>query len=75
MNCARALDLVSEALDQALPPDQRIEFEEHLVECDACGRYVAQLRLSVEALKHLPPQGTPNLRRAELIEEFRKKFR
>lgn len=75
MNCSQTLDLVSEALDEALPEDQRTEFEEHLRACTACGRYVAQLRLSVEALKHLPPQGTPNLRRAELIEEFRKKFR
>lgn len=75
MNCAEVLDVVSEALDGTLVEEVRLQFDEHLGECLACRTYVEQLRLSVEALKRVPKRGKPNPRQAELIEEYRKKFR
>lgn len=75
MNCVQTLDLVTEALDGALGESQRVEFEGHVRACTACGRYVDQLRIAIEALRRLPKSGRANPRRAELIEEFRKQFR
>jgi predicted anti-sigma-YlaC factor YlaD len=75
MNCAEVLDVVSEALDGTLVEEVQKQFDEHLGECFACRTYVEQLRVSVEALKRIPKQGKPNPRQAELIEEYRKKFR
>ena len=44
-------------------------------QCSACRSYVEHIRISVQALKGLPKSGRPNLRRAEIIEAYRKKFR
>lgn len=75
MNCKEALDVVSEALDETLEESARREFLEHMGRCSACRSYVEQLRISVQALRSLPKSGRPNLRRAEIIEAYRKKFR
>ena len=75
MNCIKALDLVTEALDDALEADVRADFDDHLAECPSCRRYVEQVVVSVETLKRSPTPGRSNPRRSELIEEFRKKFR
>ena len=69
--CRDAVELFSDFLEGALPPDLAALCEEHLRDCDSCLRYLAQLRLSVEALAQMPRALDPE-RRATLLALFRK---
>lgn len=53
--CRELVDLVTEYLDGVLEPGWRAGFEKHLDECDGCSEYVAQIRITLQALKALAP--------------------
>jgi len=55
MNCNELVDLITEYLENALPPREAGRFEAHLEECDHCRRYLEQMRLSVRATGQLNP--------------------
>jgi predicted anti-sigma-YlaC factor YlaD len=74
MDCVEALDLVGEAFEDALTPDTRARFEDHLAECAACRTYVEQLRLTLQALERLTPEDQENPRRTALLDAFKRKF-
>ena len=44
MPCAEFVERVTDYLEGALPPDDRVRLEEHLGDCDACVLYLEQLR-------------------------------
>jgi anti-sigma factor RsiW len=48
--CRELVELVTEYLEGALPPDEVLAVEAHLVECEGCERYVNQVRATVRAL-------------------------
>ena len=74
MNCYEAIDLMGEALEGRLASNARPGFDEHLEECTTCRTYFEQLRLTLKALEHLPPQGETSRRRSELIAAFKREF-
>ena len=41
--CAEIVELVTDYLEGALPPDARARVEEHLAGCDGCTEYLAQI--------------------------------
>jgi hypothetical protein len=43
MVCRELVELVTEYLDDALPPDLRTAVSRHLGDCDGCLRYARQL--------------------------------
>jgi anti-sigma factor RsiW len=45
--CQEVVELVTAYLDDALVPEERERFEEHLVFCDGCSTYLAQMRETV----------------------------
>jgi anti-sigma factor RsiW len=45
--CQQVVELVTAYLDDALVPEERERFEEHLVFCDGCSTYLAQNRETV----------------------------
>ncbi len=47
ITCQELVELVTEYLDDSLPPDRRLLFEEHLAFCSACGTYLEQMRLTI----------------------------
>jgi hypothetical protein len=64
---------MGDALEDHLAPTAREGLQGHLDECPYCCTYFDQLRITRDALGHLPPpEGTP--RRDELIDRFRKEF-
>ena len=74
MTCQEAIDVMGEALDGRLQPAFRPRFQEHMAECGPCATYLEHLRVTRNALRHLPPEGGKNPRREQLIEAFRREF-
>ena len=69
--CRDIVELVTAYLEGALEPDDRERFEEHLVFCDGCDRYLDQMRLTIEATGRLEPGELPPALEEQLLEAFR----
>jgi MFS family permease len=54
--CQDLVGLVTDYLDEVLPPDRRAGFEGHLAECAGCTEHVRQIRLTIAALRALKSQ-------------------
>ena len=69
--CRDIVELVTAYLEHALLPRDRERFEEHLVFCDGCQNYLAQMRetIAVTSRSHLEP--LPAALEAQLLEAFR----
>ena len=52
--CQELVELVTEYLEGALPPDEVAAVEQHLAACDVCTRYLRQMRSTVAALGMVP---------------------
>ena len=68
MTCKELVELVTDYLEDAMAPADVLRFEAHLEECDGCTRYVEQMRETISALGHLPPESlTPEAERRMLM--------
>jgi anti-sigma factor RsiW len=76
--CRRLVEMVTDYLEGALTPQDQAQFEQHLVLCDPCVRYVEQHRSLVGALAQLPaadasdPAEAQAASRERALEAFRK---
>jgi anti-sigma factor RsiW len=69
--CREFVELVSDYLDDQLPPADRARFEAHLAECDRCSDYLEDIRQVVHTLHELPePPADPATYEA-LLRTFR----
>lgn len=50
ISCQAVVELVTDYLDKALPPDEAALFEQHINFCDGCIRYVEQITATAAAL-------------------------
>jgi anti-sigma factor RsiW len=69
--CRDIVELVTAYLEDALSPTDRERFEEHLVFCDGCDRYLEQMRLTISATSHVPIEELPPELEVRLLEAFR----
>jgi anti-sigma factor RsiW len=53
--CRQAVDLMADYLDGRLDANQVRRLEEHLAGCPHCTEYLAQLRVTIDALGHADP--------------------
>jgi MFS family permease len=57
--CKELVELVTDYLDGALPPELKDKFQTHLTGCDGCVEYVRQVGVTIRALKeadlHIAP--------------------
>jgi anti-sigma factor RsiW len=51
--CREAVALLTAYLDGSLDERERVRLEEHLDECPHCAEYLAQFRLTIDALGHV----------------------
>ena len=51
LDCQQMVELVTDYLEDALPPALRIAFDEHIRDCDGCQAYLAQMRSTVDTLR------------------------
>jgi hypothetical protein len=71
VSCQEVVELVSDYLEQALPPERASVFEQHLNFCDGCVVYVDQVRETVRTVGDLRPEHVPAETRAKLMAAFR----
>ena len=69
--CATMTELVTDFLEDALPPYEHTSFEAHLVFCADCMTYVDQMRATVAHLAALDASGVDEGERRLLLEAFR----
>lgn len=70
-SCQELVELVTDYLEDALPPDERTRFESHLYECGNCQQYLEQMRRTVELTGTLTPESLDPEAERELLHAFR----
>jgi anti-sigma factor RsiW len=72
ITCQRAVELVTDYLEGALPSAERARLEKHLLGCPGCTAYIEQMRIAIAALGRIEPAPPEPAVRAELIELYRR---
>ena len=75
MSCRDLVELITEYLDDRLPPVDRDRFEAHLAECEACRTYLEQFRQTIRVLGRLPEESLSPEAQNTLLDVFRDWFR
>jgi anti-sigma factor RsiW len=71
LKCQEMVELVTDYLEGRLDDAARQRFEAHVAECDACTLYIEQMRLTIRALGHIPPESISPEAEEELLAAFR----
>jgi len=71
LTCQELVELVTDYLEGALPPQERTRFEQHLDACPGCVTYVEQFRETIRLTGALREDDLAPAVRARLLEEFR----
>jgi anti-sigma factor RsiW len=54
--CRQAVELMTAYLDGALEAGDRDRLEAHLADCPHCSEYLAQIRITIDALGQIGPE-------------------
>ena len=74
VRCVEFVETVTDWMEGALPDDDRLAVEEHLVICPHCTEYLVQLRLTAAVLGEQPAtEAPPPDARAALLDAFRRR--
>ena len=66
------IEVVTDYLDDALPPDDQQRFEHHLSYCAGCNTYVDQIRETIRQTGTVPrEESLPPALREEIVAQFR----
>ncbi len=71
ISCQEVVELVTDYVERALPPEQAAVFEQHLNFCDGCEWYVDQMRATVAAVGRVREEDLPEATRERLLSAFR----
>jgi anti-sigma factor RsiW len=71
LSCQELVELVTDYLEGALPPDDLRRFEEHVDGCGGCARYLEQLRETIRIAGRLTADGIEPEAGAALLRAFR----
>ena len=75
MPCLELAELITDYLEDRLPPRDRARFEAHLADCAACRTYLDQFRQTIRVLGRLPEELLSADARNALLGAFRDWFR
>ena len=71
LTCKELVELVTDYLEGALPPAERLRFDTHLLYCRGCANYLDQMRRTLDALGGISEEAIdPDVRDA-FLEAFR----
>jgi anti-sigma factor RsiW len=70
MSCQELVELVTEYFEGALPPQEALLFEQHAATCKGCGRYLDQMRRTIEIAGRLTPESISPEAEAALLSAF-----
>lgn len=71
LTCHEVVELVTDYLEDALPPEDLRRVEEHLAGCDGCTRYLAQMRETIRLTGMLTEEQIPEEQKTALVGAFR----
>jgi anti-sigma factor RsiW len=71
LTCQELVELVTEYLDDALPPGDRGRFEEHLMTCAACRTHLTQVQETIRVLGRISPESLSERAERDLLAAFR----
>jgi anti-sigma factor RsiW len=71
LTCQELVDLITDYLENALPPAERRRVAVHLATCADCAGYLARMRLTIQLLGRLAPEPLPVATRDRLLDLFR----
>jgi len=71
LTCKELVEIVTDYIEDTLPPDERDRFETHLGTCDGCRTYLEQMRETIRLTGMLREEEISPLARDELLEVFR----
>jgi predicted anti-sigma-YlaC factor YlaD len=71
LTCQELVELVTDYLDGALPPEERDRFKEHVQMCEGCSAYLEQVRETVRLTGMLTEEQIAPEARAALLGAFR----
>lgn len=71
MTCKELVELITDYLEGALPSADAARFDDHLDDCPGCRTYLDQMRVTITALGHVPPESLSGEAERELLMAFR----
>jgi predicted anti-sigma-YlaC factor YlaD len=71
LTCKELVELVTDYLEERLPPSDRLRFEQHLGGCEGCRTYLDQMRETIRLLGRLDDEAIPAPMRERLLSAFR----
>ena len=71
MTCKEIVELVTEYLEGALPPQELARFEEHVVSCPPCQLHLQQMRRTIDVIGRIPEDSLSPDAENDLLEAFR----
>ena len=71
MPCRELVELITHYLEDRLLPVDRVRFEAHLAECEACRMYLDQFRQTIRVLGRFPEESLSTDARNTLVAAFR----
>ncbi len=70
--CIELVELLTDYLEGALPPDEVAAVEAHLARCASCRRYLDQMRVTIAALGSVPVVTLSDEACEALLDAFRR---
>ena len=71
LSCQELVELVTEYLEGALPPELHARFDQHIAHCTGCQTYLAQMRATIRATGSLTPGAVSPEAERTLLDAFR----
>jgi predicted anti-sigma-YlaC factor YlaD len=71
LTCKEMVEIVTDYLEEALSPEDRERFDQHLIGCDGCSNYLEQMRETIRLTGMLTEEQIPIAQRERLRQAFR----
>jgi anti-sigma factor RsiW len=71
LSCQELVELVTAYVEDAMPSDERKQFERHIQTCDGCGQYLEQMRTTIRLTGQLTPEAVSPEAERDLLSAFR----
>jgi anti-sigma factor RsiW len=71
MRCQELVEVITGYLEDAMAPEDVERFDDHISQCPGCEVYLEQMRTTIAALGHIPPESLDAEAEQRLLHAFR----
>jgi predicted anti-sigma-YlaC factor YlaD len=71
LTCREMVEIITDYLEDGLPPEDRRRVEDHLRICEGCTNYLEQMRETIRLTGMLSEQQIPEDQKEQLLQAFR----